>query len=175
LRDPGNPLATLIVAQIDDSICLFTSLIQHGANTPRYHRNLQSLLKLRAQVASKISTASTAKNGMQLDAVHPNQPENGVRENGDDDEDVELIGWRTRLIELAGQDRRTIRTISLATAPDSASGIVDVPYLPQSQNHFGDAQSQLRITEPMFPSVTPGSTFSDNFVSLSIVPATGQS
>lgn len=167
LRDPGNPLATLIVAQIDDSICLFTSLIQHGANTPRYHRNLQSLLKLRAQATSKISTASTAKkNGLQQDAVHPNQPENGAREDGYDDEDVELIGWRTRLIERAGQDRRTIRTISLATTPNSASGNADVPYLPQSRNHFGDAQSQLRIMDPMFPSVDPGSTLSDNFVSL---------
>ncbi|CAI6088301.1 unnamed protein product [Clonostachys chloroleuca] len=119
LRDPGNIMSSFVLTQLDASISLFTSLLQHGARTPRYKRNLQWLIKLRARALAEISTASNAqRNGAQVgvDQAHGNNTEEQR-----DDEDVELLGWRTRLIERAGQDRqKIIKTINLATAPDSS-------------------------------------------------------
>lgn len=44
----------------------------------------------------------------------------------DQDEDVELLGWRTRLIERAGRGRgKTVRTFPLAETP-TGSQITDV-------------------------------------------------
>jgi hypothetical protein len=109
-------MSSFVLTQLDASISLFTSLLQHGARTPRYKRNLQWLIKLRARALTEISTASTTqRDGAQRDAEQGHR--NDVEEERDD-EDVELLGWRTRLIERAGQDRqKIIKTISLATAP----------------------------------------------------------
>lgn len=119
LRDPGNVMASFVLAQIDTAVNLFTSLLQHGARTPRYKRNLQWLINLRSRALSKVSQASTAQRGdPQRDAGPEWQGKGG---NGDGDghreheEDVELLGWRTRLIERAGQGReKTVRTIRRA-------------------------------------------------------------
>lgn len=112
-------MSSFVLTQLDASISLFTSLLQHGARTPRYKRNLQWLIKLRARALAETSTASNAqRNGAQVgvDQAHGNNTEEQR-----DDEDVELLGWRTRLIERAGQDRqKIIKTINLATAPDSS-------------------------------------------------------
>ncbi|VUC36500.1 unnamed protein product [Clonostachys rosea] len=119
LRDPGNIMSSFVLTQIDAAISLFTSLLQHGARTPRYKRNLQWLIKLRARALTEISTASAApRNGAQ----EGTEVDSGSSsEEKRDDEDVELLGWRTRLIERAGQDRqKIIRTISLAAAPASS-------------------------------------------------------
>ncbi|KAL4939489.1 hypothetical protein BDV06DRAFT_198793 [Aspergillus oleicola] len=199
LRDPCNPMAAFVLAQLDLAIDLFTSLIQNGANTPRYCRNLQWLNKLRARVSSKISIASTPA-GQQPDLnsnQHPQREhgsgpgpgtdsdrpatsqtqQGGLREHSEDeDEDVELLGWRTRLIERAGpgQDRQTIRTIPLAaTTPNGThvTNVVSNPSPGQVQSRFGFDSSHfqgglsLRNPNPdlvmpstSFPWVTPDST-----------------
>ncbi|CAH0022329.1 unnamed protein product [Clonostachys rhizophaga] len=119
LRDPGNIMSSFVLTQLDASISLFTSLLQHGARTPRYKRNLQWLIKLRARALAEISTASTAQRNGAPGDVDQGHGNNAGGEG--DDEDVELLGWRTRLIERAGQDRqKIIKTISLATAPASS-------------------------------------------------------
>ncbi|KAJ4263378.1 hypothetical protein NW762_006197 [Fusarium torreyae] len=116
LRDPGNIMTKFALTQIDAAISLFTSLLQHGAQTPRYKSNLQWLLNLRTRALAKISSVSTSNRGnIQEDGDEEGQNNNEDRE---DDEDVELLGWRTRLIERAGQNQqKTIRTIRLSETP----------------------------------------------------------
>ena len=160
LRDPGNAMATFVLAQIDAAIDLFSSLIQHGASTPRYYRNLQWLLKLRARASSKISTASTSS-AQKVDSQRDADPDaRRSSEDRVDYEDLELVGWRTRLIERVGQDRQTIRTIR--PAPTKAgSQITDISNPPPNENHPGGLQSQLRVPEMVMPSasvLTPDST-----------------
>lgn len=134
LRDPGNIMAGFVLSQIDAAISLFTSLLQHGARTPRYKRNLQWLLNLRSRALSKTSKASATQ---QQEGGNPltqpaaaSEQQQGSGEGGDDrrdqDEDVELLGWRTRLIERAGQGRgKTVRTIPLVAETPTGSQITD--------------------------------------------------
>ncbi|RAK88204.1 hypothetical protein BO79DRAFT_237884 [Aspergillus costaricaensis CBS 115574] len=165
LRDPKNSMATFALTQVDAAINLFTSLVQHGANTPRYCRNLQWLSKLRARASSKIATASTAAQqaDSQRDQGDPDRQEIS-REDREDSEDVELLGWRTRLIERAGQGRPTIRTIQLAETPTDSHESFDVsntsPHghihrAPQGELGFGD---NIMIPGSSLPMVTPDST-----------------
>ncbi|KAL4736407.1 hypothetical protein BDV11DRAFT_211264 [Aspergillus similis] len=163
LRDPGNPMATFVLGQIDTAIELFTSLVQ-TANTPRYRRNLQWLTKLHARVSSKISTASTKANSQRPENAAPasDRPTDATRGEREDSEDVELLGWRTRLIERADhQNRHTIRTIPL---PRSLN---DGPNPTPRDAGFENAQSggdaNLTNLDPTMPNVslpwvTPDST-----------------
>lgn len=117
LRDPSNVLAGFVLAQLDAAITAFTSLLQHGGHTPRYKSNLRWLVNLRARAQFKISEASQ-KDGSQRD-VNPDRTDGGDGDgHGEHDEDVELLGWRTRLIERAGQgSRKTSRTIHPTETP----------------------------------------------------------
>lgn len=126
-------MSNLVLAQIDAAISLFTSLLQHGPRTPRYKTNLQWLLNLRTRAISKMSEASATQQ-------QPDQPQQNINTSGDHqsgdtgghedpDEDIELLGWRTRLIERAGQDQgrqKTIRTIHLVETPTD-SQTTDIP------------------------------------------------
>ncbi|KAA8642659.1 Zn(II)2Cys6 transcription factor [Aspergillus tanneri] len=158
LRNPANPMATFVLAQIDAAIDLFTSVIQQGANTPRYRRNLQWLLKLRTRASSKISAAKSTQRPQSQRDRDSSCP--GTRER-EDSEDVELLGWRTRLIERAGQDRQTIRTIDFAATPDGSQPNHSNPS--PNQSHFVGSQGQMRIIDGLMPGaslpfVTPDST-----------------
>lgn len=84
---------------------------------------------------------------------------------GDDGEEVELIGWRTRLIQRAGQDRRTIRTMGLVTTPNSASDTTDMPEQPPNQNFTGGFLSQMKMADTALPLANLDSIFTDDFVS----------
>ncbi|KAL4893492.1 hypothetical protein BDV59DRAFT_207607 [Aspergillus ambiguus] len=161
LRDPGNPMATFVLTQLDAAIRLFTSLIQRGANTPRYCRNLQWLQKLRTRASSKVSSASTAQRVDSQRDTDTDQQRGA--EDREDSEDVELLGWRTRLIERAGQDRQTIRTIQRAQT--SASSHMSNPS--PNDRYFGNPQGEMRVGDMMvsslsLPFVSPDST--DGFV-----------
>lgn len=121
-------MAGFVLTQIDAAISLFTSLLQHGARTPRYKRNLQWLLNLRTRALSKTSKVSATQEGApQRDAESDRQSNSGDGEgHKEQDEDVELLGWRTRLIERADQgSKKTIRTIPLAETP-TGSQITDM-------------------------------------------------
>lgn len=150
ILNPTNPLAGLVLGQIDHSIKLYSSVLRDHA-TPSLVQNHQWLLRLRARALSKVEHA-------------PPPPGDG------EDVDVELLGWRTRLVERArGTHRAT--TISgrgrrvegegegEATAPDSAAvsppvtappplgmplGMAPAPTIDQVlQQHFVAADSLL--------------------------------
>lgn len=151
-------MATFVLAQIDAAIDLFTSLIQQGASTPRYKRNLQWLSKLRARAASKISTASTTQevDSHRDTGLDPRRS----REDAEDGEDIELLGWRTRLIERVGQGRQTIRTIRLATTQTS-SHTKKISSQQSNENQLDGPQIRVRAGETPNASlhmVTPDST-----------------
>lgn len=141
-------MAGFVLSQIDAAISLFTSLLQHGARTPRYKRNLQWLLNLRTRALSKTTKASADGNGAPPQrVVDPDRQQDGDGDGDgdghrDQDEDVELLGWRTRLIERAGQGRgKTVRTIPLAAETPTGSQITGAA-MPSSS----------------LPAVTPDST-----------------
>ena len=95
LRDPNNAMAKFAQEQIEVAIGLFTSLLQ-SVNTPRYRRNLQWLQQLQTRASAKIAKSN----------ANPLQATNGGSgEDPEDAEDVELLGWRTRLIDGLGQGR----------------------------------------------------------------------
>ena len=119
LRDPSSAMAMFVLAQLDTSVSLFTSLIQHGASTPRYQRNLQWLLKLRARAAAKIEVAATT-----FSTQGPTNSRRGTitderRESRDDGEGIELLGWRTRLIERVYPGEQRSKTVLPATSPQT--------------------------------------------------------
>ena len=161
LRDPGNAMAPFVLEQIDSAIRLFTSLIHMGRGTPRYQRNLQWLIKLRARAFSKISATSTGKrDGLPRDTDTDRQR---IGEEKEDGEDVELLGWRTRLIERAGQDHQTVRTIG--------PHIIDISNLPPNQNHFGTPKSQPNNLESVSSGRSPSfATFESTDDIVSPVP-----
>ncbi|KAI8666838.1 Fungal-trans domain-containing protein [Fusarium keratoplasticum] len=162
LRDPANVMASFALTQIDAAISLFTSLLQHGAHPLRYKRNLQWLLNLRTRALSKISSVSALQRGnsrRDTNAAGQNDGEDGDRDR-EDDEDVELLGWRTRLIERMGQGhQKTIRTIRLSETP-SVSPNMNVTST--SVNSF-NPQGQMGISDmansnPSLPAVNLDST-----------------
>ncbi|KAH7082385.1 fungal-specific transcription factor domain-containing protein [Paraphoma chrysanthemicola] len=143
LRHPNTPMFSFILAQIDAAITLFTSLIRLGAGTPRYRRNLKWLSKLRARVVANTPNAdetSSAQPG------NHDQEREATDEDGNN-EDVELLGWRTRLIERGGQARRRIRTINLAATPPG-SHVTDNSSPGHNRTGFQNLQAPLAARQP---------------------------
>jgi hypothetical protein len=132
ILNPTNPLAGLVLGQIDHSIKLYSSVLRDHA-TPSLVQNHQWLLRLRARALSKVEHA-------------PPPP-------GDEaDVDVELLGWRTRLVERArgGGRATTIRREADSPASGASPGLVQPPPLvPPAptidqvlQQHFVDPAPQ---------------------------------
>ena len=136
------------LTQIDAAISLFTSLLQHGAQTPRYKSNLQWLLNLRTKALAKIFSVSTSnRDYIQGDGEGQGQDKNQDRE---DDEDVELLGWRTRLIERAGQNQqKTIRTIRLSETPTVS------PNMNVANSSLNNFHPQTQMGTSDMPNVSP--------------------
>ncbi|KAF2829606.1 hypothetical protein CC86DRAFT_285630 [Ophiobolus disseminans] len=112
LSNPGNEMSSFALTQIDAAIALFASLIQHGGGTSRYRANLEWLKKLRARALASLQAAAAGP------SPDIQQIMNGSQ--GGAGEDEELVGWRTRLIERAGQTKYKSRTIRLSESPNTA-------------------------------------------------------
>jgi len=150
-------MSTFALAQVDTAIELFITLIQQGASTPRYQRNLQWLVKLRTRAVSKISTPTSAR----PDASHTQEVRTEMEENRDAAEDVELVGWRTRLIERAGKGRRTVRTIAAPATP-TGSHITIGSNPPPDPNYHGSTQDQILMAEMLTSNASMPSTVGDS-------------
>ncbi|WRT69339.1 uncharacterized protein IL334_006323 [Kwoniella shivajii] len=110
-RSPQNALAGFALSQIDATIAVYTAGVQ-GGTSKRMLNNLRWLLRLRAQAARKIDR--TVAPDMQAESTADS-----------DDENIELIGWRTRLIERVSKGSQKARTISHNTP--SVSGATESP------------------------------------------------
>ncbi|KAF4556666.1 Fungal specific transcription factor domain-containing protein 57 [Elsinoe fawcettii] len=113
LKDPGNAISSFVLAQIDSAVALFNSLIEHGGGTSRYRANLAWLTKLRDRAMTKMQAAASGQRSDTHTGASANQTDETQQEN----EDIELVGWRTRLIERAGHDHPSVKTIRNPAVP----------------------------------------------------------
>lgn len=145
-------MSAFSLAQIDAAVGLFTSLTQHGATNPRYHRNLQWLTKLRVRASSKMSMAASSS------AQRGNDPEvadttGRSGSEGREDEDLELLGWRTRLVERADRNRQTIKTIHPSPSSNTAQRKTA-----ESFSYIDGRQPGMTPNSTTLPTWTPDST-----------------
>ncbi|KLT41091.1 hypothetical protein CC85DRAFT_303533 [Cutaneotrichosporon oleaginosum] len=110
IRNPQNTLAPYALTLIDSTILLLSRVIVSWPS-PRMAKNLKWLHRLRGRAAAKLS------------AVTPNPNPNPAPAAGtdsvsaSDDEDVELVGWCTRLVQRGATGSQTVRTILSKSAP----------------------------------------------------------
>ncbi|TXT11220.1 hypothetical protein VHUM_01971 [Vanrija humicola] len=97
IKNSTNPLAGFAIGQVDHSIKLYSSVLRDHA-TPSLVQNHQWLLRLRQRALAKLEHAPPGA--------------------ADDDVDVELLGWRTRLIERARGGHRATN-VPISSTPHS--------------------------------------------------------
>ncbi|KAI5480145.1 hypothetical protein MNV49_001805 [Pseudohyphozyma bogoriensis] len=109
LKNPQSSLAHFAINIVDSCIASYTSVVW-SRNSPRMTKNLKWLVKLREKIGVKMAQIPEIASADGRSA--------GEQEHNEDDDDVELLGWRTRLIERDGQNSKSARTIPpLATFP----------------------------------------------------------
>lgn len=106
MHQPSDPLARFALTQVGKTIALFLQAVQTRP-TPKLMSNLRFLLRL---------------NNRAWDAVNRYEsgvpPDNGGQAaDSDSDSDIELLGWRTRLVERAAEGSRFAMTIPSPTVP----------------------------------------------------------
>lgn len=135
LRSPRNLLNFLALAHIDATIGLYTSAIQIRSS-PRLVRNLQWLLQLKQRAVERIEKMPSTGPVAEL-PVRPNER----------DEDMEMMGWRTRLIQRAEQGTQTAKTILSTPTPSnptpSPHAILTETINQALQEHFTVSDTQL--------------------------------
>lgn len=91
-------LTPFALSLVETTVKIYTTVVRHR-NSPRMMKNLQWLERLRLRIQSKLAqTPDSAA----FEAVTAEDP-------GEDD--VDLLGWKTRLIERAGQGSQTAKTV----------------------------------------------------------------
>ncbi|WOO78230.1 uncharacterized protein LOC62_02G001781 [Vanrija pseudolonga] len=109
IRNPKNTMAPLALTLIDSTILLLSRLIVSWPST-RLAKNLKWLNRLRGRATAKLASV-TSNTGMPGD----DQTANALPE--DEEVDVELVGWCTRLVERASSGSQVVRTILSKSAP----------------------------------------------------------
>lgn len=97
LQNPRNVLAPLAMSLINSAIALYTSIVQNNS-TGRLLKNLEWLLRLRHRASARMAATTGGDDAVQID--------------DDEEEDVELLGWRTRLVSRLGKGAQTAITIT---------------------------------------------------------------
>ncbi|GFZ52287.1 hypothetical protein JCM24511_10060 [Saitozyma sp. JCM 24511] len=129
LQSPQNALTPFALAQIDTAISLYTTAVQARVS-PRMVKNLQWLFRLRQRAQERISRAQALPGSNREDPP------------SEDEDDIELIGWRTRLIQRAAKGTQTATTISsntpgLSNATPSPHTVMTQTIAQALQQHFG--------------------------------------
>jgi hypothetical protein len=129
LQSPQNALTPFALAQIDTAISLYTTAVQARVS-PRMVKNLQWLFRLRQRAQERISRAQALPGSNREDPP------------SEDEDDIELIGWRTRLIQRAAKGTQTATTISsntpgLSNATPSPHTVMTQTITQALQQHFG--------------------------------------
>ncbi|KAM0750597.1 hypothetical protein T439DRAFT_380485 [Meredithblackwellia eburnea MCA 4105] len=128
LRSPYSPLAPVATAVVDSAINSYTSIVW-TRKSPRMVKNLKWLVRLKEKMANKVAQKQSPMNGM-VAAGNADTVEDGTP----DDDDVELLGWRTRLIERVGQGVQTAKTIPPSNSAISPNYAMAIATLAQGQS-----------------------------------------
>ncbi|WWC94362.1 hypothetical protein V866_001204 [Kwoniella sp. B9012] len=114
LKHPQNSLVPFALAQIDMVIELYTSVLK-GNSSKRMVENLQWLVRLKGRAIQKMNQALVHS------ATGPDTEWEGEKD------DIELIGWRTRLVERVGKrdDRQIVRNVWTSQTQASNSDTPD--------------------------------------------------
>ncbi|OCF42823.1 hypothetical protein I317_03300 [Kwoniella heveanensis CBS 569] len=132
VKHPQNVLAPLALIQMEKTIEIFWSLAKKY-DSPSMKRNHELLTRLRNRVINRVSTGDTGTLSNDL-------PDNGL-----EDDVVELLGWRTRLINCVTQDANrlnqapTAHTAQESTDPAASEFLSSLDLLAQPS------------TEPLIP------------------------
>ncbi|KAM0746216.1 hypothetical protein T439DRAFT_140567 [Meredithblackwellia eburnea MCA 4105] len=121
LKDPHNLMVPVAVSVVDSAISSYTSIVW-TRKSPRMVNNLKWLVKLREKMTTRLSQATSPGTGLA-------PPGNGEEE----EDDVELLGWRTRLIERVGKGVQTAKTITSHPAPSYALQLATLAQQSQPQ------------------------------------------
>lgn len=108
LRKPRNPLAAFALSLVDTAINLHVAVSQ-GGSSPRLLKNLGWLIRLRSRAQAKMSKAVSGELGTGT----------GTGDDTSEDEDAELIGWRTRLIQRADKHGPHKATTIMSASPSN--------------------------------------------------------
>lgn len=144
IRNPQNTLAPYALTLIESTILLLTRVIVSWPS-PRMTKNLKWLHRLRGRAAAKLATITRDRNP-------PPADESG---SASDDEDVELVGWCTRLVQRGATGAQTVRTILSKSAPspnvfsspsNELTSLLNA--VMQSANVGSSSGSNLPITSP---------------------------
>ncbi|GMK58988.1 hypothetical protein CspeluHIS016_0700030 [Cutaneotrichosporon spelunceum] len=146
IRNPQNTLAPYALTLIDSTILLLSRVIVSWPS-PRMAKNLKWLHRLRGRAATKLSAVAPNPNPVPMGA------ESG---STSDDEDVELVGWCTRLVQRGAHGSQTVRTILSKSAPSpnvfsspntELSSLLDA-VLRNSKTDSGGSASGLPMASP---------------------------
>lgn len=104
LKNPHNVLAGFALSLVDSVIRIYASAVK-SRNSERMVKNLNWLVSMRARLDARLALiGQTPDTGVGAAA-------GGEEEVGDDD-DLELLGWKTRLVERAEAGLMRARTIN---------------------------------------------------------------
>ncbi|WVR04220.1 hypothetical protein IAU60_001220 [Kwoniella sp. DSM 27419] len=117
LRNPTSVLAQFAITSIDMAIAVYSALIKQN-NSPSMVKNHDWLLRLRHRAFDKVVS--------QAQAQVPNRATAG--EGPDEEEDLDIVGWKTRLIESAANGSQIAVNISHPTATRTTQD--PLPYTP---------------------------------------------
>lgn len=111
LNHPQNVLAEFALGQIDVASACYAELLR-TTSSRTLMQNHEWLLRLRARCSSRM-VQSADREGRASGT--------GVPSRDEEDGDVELLGWRTRLIERANRGGQRATTIPAAANPSPMS------------------------------------------------------
>ncbi|WVQ83747.1 hypothetical protein IAT38_005891 [Cryptococcus sp. DSM 104549] len=146
LKNPQTGLANFALSQIEQAITVYSVLIKQN-NSPSMVQNHDWLRRLQQRAAKKIAQASGA-------GIGERQMEGD--DQGQEEEDRELLGWKTRLIERAASGVHTAVNITSAGAvinrtpspmAQQSSGMTPAMHL--LQQHFVPPQEPPRVNGMM--------------------------
>lgn len=107
LNHPQNVLADFALGQIDVATACYAALLRTTSSRTLL-QNHEWLVRLRTRCSSRMSQAQSSDKG---DQPGPGLQSNTSSSRDDTDGDVELLGWRTRLIERANKGGQRATTI----------------------------------------------------------------
>ncbi|OWZ30832.1 hypothetical protein C347_03977 [Cryptococcus neoformans AD2-60a] len=118
LKNPQSALATFALSQIEQAINVYSVLIKQN-NSPSMVQNHDWLLRLQQRGAKKIAQAAGMGGANLSLGVGPGGGGGGGDAGGQEEEDRELLGWKTRLIERAGSGVHTAVNITSSNPASS--------------------------------------------------------